>query len=109
MGFRGESEKRYIQSLCYRLNEGERIDISGRLFEEAFVCGWPTIYNTPIEAFLSSMIGSAWGVWTCERNPIRDYYTIGRHPEGHERTYVDPDRAHLFRRGEDGFLHFSEA
>ncbi len=59
----------YIREECYRMKEGEGINISRYVFNEAFPCGWPSIYRTPTEAFLSSMIGSAWGIWRVAQNP----------------------------------------
>ena len=51
--------KEYIEYQCYRMKIGEYIKFDRLVFSDAFAFGWPTIYETPIQAFLSSMIGSA--------------------------------------------------
>ena len=80
--------------------------IDGRTFQDAYPCGFPSIYENHEQAFLSSMVGSAWGVWRVNRNVETGDYTISKHPyrESGKRYYVDPDRAHLFKRMPDGTL-----
>jgi hypothetical protein len=87
-----------------RMKIGQRLDVPAREFQRAYPCGWPTIYDTPEQAFLSSRIGSAWGAWTVHRHESGGHYTISRYEEGKRRVYVDPDRAHLFHKGSDGTL-----
>ncbi len=89
---------------CYKMEEGQRIEFCGRAFSEAFPCGWPTIYKTHEQAFLSTMIGSAWGCWRVSKNYEKNNYVISRHPESDKRFYADPDRAHLFKSMPDGTL-----
>lgn len=96
-------EREYCDRLCQRLKIGEEICFDKYVFEDAYPCGFPSIYNNHMEAFLSSKIGSAWGCWKVERNPISGYYIVSRHEEGTKRVYVDPDRALLFKEV-NGFL-----
>lgn len=102
-----QSIKDMIFRECMAMKVGQRYHIEGRAFRDAYRCGWPTIYNTPEEAFLSSMPGSAYGTFTVKRaEPVRDEYIIERHEEGDKRVYVDPDRRHLFKEV-DGFLEYT--
>lgn len=104
------SKKEYIQQYLYDyVLRGQCMDIEGHLFREAFMCGWPTIYNTPEQAFLSSMIGSAWGAWTVMRRPDKDIYTICRHQESDKQFYVDPDREWMFNKMPDGSLELKDS
>jgi hypothetical protein len=93
-----------IDDHCANMKPGQRVTITRRIFLEAYPCGWPSIYETPEQAFLSSKIGSAWGCWRVTVDPFSGDRIISRHEESDRRVYVDPDRAHLFERGEDGFL-----
>lgn len=102
MRMTGSSARRIIESHCARMKEGERLTVACRLFLEAYPCGWPSIYDTPEQTFLSSKIGSAWGVWRVSVNPENGNRTISKHAEGERRVYVDPDRQHYFRRIFDG-------
>lgn len=54
---------------------------------------------------MGNLVGSAWGGWTVERDPIRGHVTISRHPCGDKRTYIDQDRAHLFRKVNGELVH----
>jgi len=93
----------WIKNLCYdTVGEGERIAIDRRIFEEAFPCGFPSIYKTPEQAFLSTMIGSAWGIWKVETNFETGNVIISKHKGSNKRYYVDPDREHLFKKLPDG-------
>ena len=100
--------KRDIQNICYEMKPGEAIRFSGWVFNEAFPCGFPSIYNTPMEHFLSSMIGSAWGSFTIDRDFASGDYTIRRHEESDKRVYVDPDRAYMFNKMPSGELVLKE-
>ena len=82
----------YIREQCYELKIGQEIIVDRHIFEESFVWGFPTIYNNPIESFLSGMIGSAWGSFRVSRDLKRNYI-ISRHEESYDkRVYVCPDR-----------------
>lgn len=96
--------KQQIQNILYKMKIGEEIVISCSVFEESFQCGWPSIYRTHEEAFLSSMIGSGCGMWRVRCNGFSMDRIISRHEESDKRYYVDPDRAHLFKIGPDGTL-----
>ncbi|KKM78061.1 hypothetical protein LCGC14_1363780 [marine sediment metagenome] len=99
------SEKgEYIKAQCNRMKVGDCLRINRFEFSDAFAFGWPTIYETPIQAFLSSMMGSMWGVWRAEQDLETGDIIISRHEESKKRYYVDPDREHLFKRVEDGTL-----
>lgn len=98
------NERAYVMQIVKKLKVGEVIIIDRRLFEDAFPCGHFSIYNNPMQAFLSSMIGSAWGGWRVNRSPESGDYTVSRHEESDKRYYVDPDREHLFKRMPDGTL-----
>ena len=82
---------------------GQLIEVSRQVLQEAYPCGWPSMYRNAREAFLSTRIGSAWGCWTCEEAGPYGSYRIGRH-KGNEnkRVYVDPDREWMFDRLADG-------
>jgi len=97
-------EREYIRELCSRMTEGKEMAIARGVFQDAYPSGWPSIYNNSMEAFLSSMIGSAWGVWTVRQDFETGNYVIGRHREGNRRVYIDPDRAYLFKKDADGYL-----
>jgi hypothetical protein len=94
----------YIKRECYRMEESQRIIINRRMFQDAFVCGFPSIYRTPREAFLSSMIDSGRGTFRVSQNLETGNYTISRHKPENKRYYVDPDREHLFKKLADGTL-----
>ena len=93
------NSKKFIQEYCYRLKVGECINFSYRLFHMAFQpdhC-WGGIYQTTRQAFLSSMIGSAWGKWTVWFDQVNmEYVRVCKHETTNKRVYVDPDREHLF-------------
>jgi hypothetical protein len=94
----------YIKVQCYEMKVGEYIKFNWYDFSDAFAFGWPTIYETPIQAFLSSMMGSGCGVWRAEQDPETGDVIVSRHKESKKRYYVDPDRKHLFKHVEDGTL-----
>ncbi|KKM28187.1 hypothetical protein LCGC14_1567160 [marine sediment metagenome] len=94
----------YIKAKCYRMKVGNCLRVSGKMFLKAFPFGFPTIYKTPEQAFLSTMMGSAWGVWRVDRDFDSMDFIISRHEESKKRYYADPDREHLFKRVEDGTL-----
>ena len=95
----------WIKNLCYdTVEEGERITFDRRIFNEAFPCGFPTIYETHEQVFLSQMIGSAWGIWRVHTNYETNHVIISKHKGSNKRYYVDPDREHLFIRNSDGTL-----
>lgn len=96
--------RNYVDKLCNNLKIGECITISYFKFEEAFPYGYPSIYRTSVEAFLSSKIGAAWGCWKVTQDFFTRNYTISRHEESNQRVYCDPDREHLFKRNKEGFL-----
>ena len=99
------SKADYIKNYCYNnILEGGRAVIDGRLFDEAFLCGWPTIYKTPEQAFLSSMIGSGCGMWRISRDLETRNVIISRHKVSNKRYYIDPDREYLFTKQPDGTL-----
>lgn len=91
------SEREICDEMCRRMNIGESMCFSRQIFHGAYPCGWPSIYNTHIEAFLSSKVGSAWGCWTCRMDIISGNYIVSRNKEGNKRVYCDPDRRHLFK------------
>jgi hypothetical protein len=99
-------EREFIQEAVDRLQVGECITIDCHTFDRAFACGWPTIYRTSTEAFLSSQTGSAWGRIRVSRDMMTGDATISKHEEGSRRVYADPDREHLYRRDADGGLDF---
>lgn len=98
------SERNYINSHLIRMEVGQRINFSSDVFEKAFPCGWPSIYRTHEQAFLSAQMGSAFGAWTCEKSLTDGSYRVGKHEEGKKRVYVDPDREHYFKKNDDGTL-----
>ena len=93
-----------IKQGCYRMKEGERIEIDGRMFADAFPCGWPSMYRTSEETFLATMISSAWGLWRLSRNYENGNIIIDKHEPDGKRYYTCPDREHLFERQADGTL-----
>lgn len=97
-------ERRFIKHVCKRMKVGECYTISRRIFHQAYPCGWPSIYETTEQAFLSSMVGSAWGAWRVWKNSENGDVTISKHHPSNKRYYVDPDRSHLFKRMPDGSL-----
>ena len=93
----------HVQGLVVRLKPGEHICFAGRLFREAYPCGWPSIYETHEQSFLSKQMGSAWGAFRVQARPDEDVFEVSRHhPDERRRVYVDPDREHLYRRAPDG-------
>ena len=97
-------ERDYIDRICDGMKTGQCLDVSLSVFQKAYPCGWPSIYETHDQAFLSSKIGAMWGCWRLYRNPTRPVVTISRHESGDQAVYVDPDRAHLYRLDPDGHL-----
>ena len=96
--------REFIEDELSRMAIGQEIWFEPWIFSQAFPCGWPSIYRTPREAFLSSRVGSAWGCWTCEEER-RGALRVGRH-KGDEtrRVYCDPDREDWFDRLPSGEL-----
>ena len=105
---------RDIIEMVERMGAGECIDFDARIFEDAFSIGpwggFPGIYRTSIQMFLSNTTGSAWGRQTAEyiSGPM-PVVRIEKHWHYHEpyemkRVYVDPDREDLFKRMPDGSL-----
>lgn len=97
-------EREWLCSQFDQMKPGQEIEVVAHIFERAYPSGFPSIYRNAREAFLSSRVGAAWGCWTCELHPHKDCYRIGRHEEGKQRVYVDPDREHLFDRLPSGEL-----
>jgi len=93
--------RKYVERIVLTMKPGQCVQIDRDVFESAYRCGWPSIYETPRQAFLSSQVGSGWGAVTC-RAPDhvlnQHYYTIGKHEEGPRRVYVDPDRESWFTK-----------
>ena len=96
--------RKEVERLCDQMTDGQDLIIAGKLFRKAYACGWPSIYNSHEEAFLSNRMGSGWGEWFCEVAPQTGDYRVRKRKGGERRTYVDPDRAHLFRKDAEGFL-----
>ena len=97
------NELAFVMNHCRRLEVGQRVEISRYIFEEAFPCH-PLLgmYRNPTDAFLSNMIGSAWGIWRVTINCENGNYIISKHKGSKRRYYVDPDRRHLFKQQPDG-------
>ncbi len=95
-----------IQAEVDRMTDGQRLDVDWFEFSREFAYGWPSIYETPIQSFLSKQMGSAWGNITADMHPSGKYVTIAKHAErpNPKRVYVDPDRGHMFDRSPDGEL-----
>lgn len=98
------NHREYIKKELYRLKIGEYLKLDRHMFNDAFPCGFPSIYRTHEQAFLSTMIGSGWGAWRIRQDFETGDYIITRHQEENKRYYVDPDREHLFRKLSDGTL-----
>ncbi len=100
----------FIINFVEHMKPGTEIVLEGYFFDEAFPLGpwggFPGIYRTSRQMFLSNCIGSGWGRVTCERDPLTGNYNIGKHECGEKRVYIDPDREHLFERMADGSLSF---
>jgi hypothetical protein len=95
--------RKFLQEMVRRMKVGEYLKVDGREFVRAFPCGWPSMYRTNTEAFLSAQIGSSWGCVRATQDPINGTVTISKHEEDTRRHYVDPDREHLFKKDVDGF------
>ncbi|MDP1628817.1 hypothetical protein [Parvibaculum sp.] len=94
-----------IDRLCDTMKIGQCLDVFGSDLRDAYPFGWPTIYETVEQAFLSSKTGAAWGAWTVKSQyPDRDVYTISRNEPGDKRVYADPDQMHHFAQMPDGTL-----
>jgi hypothetical protein len=98
----------YIRRKCERMKVGQCLVFERNFFNDAFPCGWPSIYETPDQVFLSSMVGSAFGGWKVDRNYRTGDVRVSRHKESDRRYYVDPDRQHLFTKMPDGTLELKE-
>jgi hypothetical protein len=96
-------EYQHIMETCQRMKAGQSVRVERHIFEGAFPCH-PLLgaYNNPVDAFLSGMIGSAWGKWRVNIDFETGDYIISKHNESHKRYYVDPDRRHLFKQEADG-------
>jgi len=97
--------RRYLNKIFRGMKIGDCVRIEESIFREAYPCGWPSMYRTPEQAFLSSMIGSAWGVWRVRFDYESRSYIVSKY-QGSEtkRYYVDPDRECLFKKELDGSL-----
>ena len=100
----------YIRSTCYSLKEGQEHRIERRYFDDAFgsMCGFPGIYETPEQAFLSGMIGSGWGAFRVRRDAETGDVVVSRHQESDRRYYADPDRMYLYKKMPDGTLELRD-
>ena len=96
--------RKFVEFFCERMKVGEEVVVDSRHFKQAYPCGWPTIYKTPEQAFLSSKVGAAWGVWRVRRSFAPRDFVISKHEESDKRHYVDPDREDLFKKMPDGTL-----
>ena len=96
------NSRSYIRHILSKMKCGEHIVIDRRCFQEAYPCGWPSIYETSEQAFLSSQVGSAWGTWRVRIIPENGNRIVSKHEPSEERYYVDPDREHLFKRQRNG-------
>jgi hypothetical protein len=104
-----KGSKAFIQAEVDKMKIGQRLVIPRHVFEDAFNdVGWPSIYNTSIESFLSKQIGSAWGCIRCECDLMTGDYIISKHEESEKRYYTDPDREYLYDRQHDGTLKLKE-
>jgi len=92
----------YIEKHLSRMEIGNECMFSGDVFRSAYPCGWPSIYDTHVQSFLSKQMGSGWGEWTCEHLADKDAYKVGKHKGGNKRVYIDPDREHLYMKQPDG-------
>lgn len=95
-------ERDEIQAACYGMDVGQCLALDARKFRDAFPCGWPSIYETSEQAFLSSMIGSMYGTFRVHIDDRCSIVTISRHAESKEIHYVDPDRAVYYDRKPNG-------
>lgn len=101
-----------IWSLQQWLGPGQELVISHLDFTETFCSGWPSMYETPEQSFLSKMVGSAWGSWTVRRNAETGDFIVRKglryeYDENYRldrRVYVEPDRDHLFEKTQDGYF-----
>lgn len=94
----------HVEAELRGLEIGQSIVIDRHIFEEAYRCGWPSIYETPEQAFLSSRIGSAWGAWRVKVLLENGNRVVSRCEEQDKRVYCDPDRDWMFKRMPDGSL-----
>lgn len=87
----------FVQMMVNKLQVGQCIDFGGHRFREDFRCGYPSIYNTSVQSFLSKQIGAAWGSVTCVHDEYNDVYRVCKHEVNEQRrVYVDPDRECLY-------------
>jgi hypothetical protein len=98
------NSREYIKQRCFRMSVTERIEIARHIFEDAFPCGFFSIYKNHEQAFLSTMPGSGCGAYRVHRDPLNGNFIVSKHPESDKRYYVDPDREYLFNRLPDGTL-----
>lgn len=96
-------DRQLVEDILLGVKVGQEIVIDKFQMESAYRFGFPSIYNSVEESFLSSMVGSSWGCWTCKRD-INGNYIIGHHDEKPGMVYVDPDRSHLYKKSSSGFL-----
>jgi hypothetical protein len=87
---------------------GEWLTIGLRQFQEAYPCGWPSIYETHEQAFLSTMMGSMYGAYRVSADLQKGIITISRYQEDDKIHYVDPDRAHLYDKLPNGTYRRNE-
>lgn len=96
-----------IHKMLYSMSEGQECVFNRHEIDEAFpVHPLFGIYRTSREALLSSLMGTAWGSFTCEQNIWDGSYKISRNATGEKRVYCDPDREHLYKRMPDGTLEY---
>jgi hypothetical protein len=80
-----------IKDECYSMDNGQRLNVAGELFRDAFPYD-PFTGRPSIDAFLETMISSNYGAWTVQHNRLDDIYVISRHKPGNERVREDWDR-----------------
>ncbi|MEP6827897.1 MAG: hypothetical protein ABJA10_07465 [Aestuariivirga sp.] len=100
-------KKHELDEICDRMKVGQRFDLSRTDFAEANPYGWPSMYRTPEQAFLSRRIGAMYGAWKIHHWIDKPHLTIERcEIDASKITYVDPDQEHHFIKLPDGtFKH----
>mgnify|MGYP006921375033 CR=1 FL=1 len=109
-----KEERQDIPSLAHWLNAN--MEEGSRFFISDF--DWSRLsapYNTPFgrllgesayDRLMSNLIGSGWGAWVAEIDPINGGVRIERHKPGNKRTYTDYDRRHLYKKIDGELVHW---
>jgi len=99
------SERQRIVDQCHAMRMGQCLRIYHE-DQEHFHPGWRAYADNAREDLLNSLMGSGYGAFLINTDPMTGDWIVSRHEPGERRVYIEADRRDLFERTPDGFLEF---